>query len=86
MRRLRNTRGAGRTGGTLNTASVEQHEECIALASGEGEVRVTGKAPLRSRIAGEDGIGNLASYSVNESVTEGAHASDGVKTSLVGRR
>src|SRR5512146_694586 len=41
-------RGAGRTGGAGDAVRVEQHEQGVALAAGEGEVRVA-RQPARSR-------------------------------------
>ena len=55
MRRLRDTGRARRTGRALDSLGVQQHQQRIALAAAEGEVRVAGQ-PSRARGAVEHDV------------------------------
>ena len=50
--RLRDPGRAGRAGRALDAAGVEQQQQRVALAAGEGEVRVAGQPVLRRQAAG----------------------------------
>src|SRR5580698_669416 len=55
---LGHARGAGGAGGAGDSVRVEQHEQGVALATREGEVRVAGEPGRAGRGAVEHGVGN----------------------------
>ena len=66
--RLRHPRGARGAGRDLDPLGVEQHEERVSLASGEGDVDDSGQAVIIAceRIAVDHGIGDESGDALDE--------------------
>ena len=70
--RLRDPGRAGRPGRALDAAGVQQQQQGVALAAGEGEVRVAGQAVLRRqpRVTAEDGVRHDLEHPAYQVVTK----------------
>ena len=69
---LRHAGLAGRAGGALDAAGVEQVEQGVALAAGEREVRVAGQPAGGVGVAAQLGVGHGGEHGRDEVVAQGA--------------
>ena len=67
---LGHARGARRAGGAGDPVRVEQHEQGVALAAGEGEVRVPWQPVRPRRRAVEHGVGHRGQHLAHQVVPE----------------